>query len=696
MGGEKVTYAMIRAELARVLTDQDRLDALHRLQILDTPPEPQFDRITRLAQAISGSAASLLSFIAADRHFYKSAVGLSEYWASNPDIPLSHSYSKFVIATGEPLIICDAREHPLTQNNPAIEDLGAVAYLGQPLITREGHVVGSLCITDHQPRNWTRSNLQILEDVAALAMTELEMREAAALQMRVETALRETEGRFRELTDNLRHVFWLRALDGEGMLYVSPAYETLFAQSREELYQDARAFLKAIHTEDRDRVIEQIRAIDRAGFADEYRVVHPNGEVRWVRANAFPVEDATGSPYRIAGILEDITEQREAEEALRLSESRLEAAQRIAHIGHWDWDIRTNDLYWSREIYRIFGLEPEIFESSYPAFLERIHPDDRERVAAAVEDAVVHGSPYSIDHRIVRPDGSVRYVHEEGELSRTPSGTPVRMLGTVQDITDRKHLEEQLRQSQKMDAVGRLAGGVAHDFNNVLTAIVGNAILLLDDLEENSPIRSDLEEILRSAERGATLTQQLLLFSRSETPAVTNVDLNEVVRDLERMLRRLIGEDVALSTYLDPALGHIRADQGRLEQLVLNLVVNARDAMPMGGGVRIETRSVELSDEHVRRTLVPRQGRYVQLRVSDTGCGIDREMISKIFEPFFTTKARGEGTGLGLSTVYSIVKQNAGGIQVESEVGHGTTFEIYLPQSGEGIRQPDNALPTTN
>jgi signal transduction histidine kinase/ActR/RegA family two-component response regulator len=256
----------------------------------------------------------------------------------------------------------------------------------------------------------------------------------------------------------------------------------------------------------------------------------------------------------------------------------------------------------------------------------------------------------------------------------------VNYVAVKQDVTDLIQLEEQLRQSQKMDAIGQLAGGVAHDFNNLLTAINGYSSLALQRLEADHPITSYLEEIKKAGDRAANLTRQLLAFGRKQILQPLAINLNDVVTDMNKMLRRLIGEDILLTARLDPDLKNIKADPGQIEQVLVNLIVNARDAMPQGGDLTIETASVELGSAYASKHLGFQPGQYVMLEVSDTGCGMDAATQARIFDPFFTTKEKGKGTGLGLSTVYGIIKQSGGDISVSSEVGHGTKFKVYLPQ----------------
>jgi two-component system cell cycle sensor histidine kinase/response regulator CckA len=266
----------------------------------------------------------------------------------------------------------------------------------------------------------------------------------------------------------------------------------------------------------------------------------------------------------------------------------------------------------------------------------------------------------------------------------------------LQDISARKQLEAQFLQSQKMEAVGRLAGGIAHDFNNLLTAITGYAELLLGDLDQVDPRRGDVAEIQKAADRAATLTRQLLAFSRKQILAPQVLDLNTVVASMDKLLQRLIGEDIDMVTILDPALGRVKADPGQFEQVIMNLAVNARDAMPQGGKLTIEMANVDLDVQYTRQHLAVPPGSYVMLAVSDTGCGMDPETQSHLFEPFFTTKDAGKGTGLGLSTVYGIITQSGGTIWVYSELGHGTTFKIYLPRVEAEVDRVDLYNPVTD
>jgi len=340
----------------------------------------------------------------------------------------------------------------------------------------------------------------------------------------------------------------------------------------------------------------------------------------------------------------------------------------------------------SENITRIMGYAAA--EALGPTWwTDHLHPEDRELVLAAVP-SILSRDHLASEYRFRHKDGSYHWIHDEARLTRDTGGRPVEVFGSWVDITERKALEMQLLQAQKMEAVGLLAGGVAHDFNNVLTAIAGYAELLREDLPGDDARRGDLEEILRATDRAAALTRQLLAFSRRQVLAPRVLDLNTVVASVDNMLRRLIGADVALRTALASDLGAVRADPGQLEQVIMNLVVNARDAMPRGGKLTIETANAELDESYALEHPAVVAGPFVMLAVSDSGVGMDAATQARIFEPFFTTKEKGKGTGLGLATVYGIVKQSGGNIWLYSEPGRGTTFKIYLPRVDQPLELP--------
>ena len=369
-------------------------------------------------------------------------------------------------------------------------------------------------------------------------------------------------------------------------------------------------------------------------------------------------------------------ERRRVEEALRASEERLRTIFEAAAEGILVADIATRKfLYANPAICRMLGYEAE---ELLRLGVDDIHPEeDLPRVIAEFEAQARREKSVAADLPCLRKDGTKVYA-DICTANLVIDGRPCN-AGFFTDITERKRIEEQLRQAQRMEAIGRLAGGVAHDFNNILTVIAGYCELLLADLPAGSDLRPDVEEVAKAADRAGALTRQLLTISRDQVVQAEVLDLNAVIVNMEQMLRRLIGEDVQLETALAPELEEVRVDPGQVEQVLLNLAANARDAMPRGGKLTIETASVELDDSYAQSHNGVQPGRYVLLAVSDTGTGIDGSVLPHIFEPFFTTKRQGRGTGLGLSIVYGIVRQSGGHIWVYSEPGKGTTFKIYLP-----------------
>lgn len=405
---------------------------------------------------------------------------------------------------------------------------------------------------------------------------------------------------------------------------------------------------------------------------------------------------APGKQTLVASIGENLNE------ANRIA-ATLSEVERVAQIGHWIWDVELQKLTWSDTVFGIFGLDPLGFSPAYDTFMGRVHEDDRQLVIDGVAAAVHSGDLYDVQHRIVRPDGGVRWVRERAEVRRRLDGAATRMVGTVQDMTAMvaaqhalQERDEQLRQSQKMEALGALAGGIAHDFNNLLSVILGFSSLLVDD---NLPaeVSYPVGQICNAAKRAQGLTKQLLAFSRQQVVHPVSTDLAAIARDFGIIADRLLGEQIQwdLRVHTRP---QVNVDPVQMEQLLLNLAINARDAMPRGGTLTCSITSETVDEAHRCADDVPR-GEYAVLTLQDTGTGIDPMVRARMFEPFITTKTRGRGTGLGLATVYGIVQQSHGHICVESAPQQGTTFSIYLPiHHGEAkaVALPRRLTPPTS
>jgi hypothetical protein len=379
-------------------------------------------------------------------------------------------------------------------------------------------------------------------------------------------------------------------------------------------------------------------------------------------------------------------QRRAAEIALSEAEDRMRFALDAANIGTWQADVANRRAAWSARAEMLHGVGEGQFGGTFDAFIATVHPEDRDRVREQVAASRRGQAESRIEYRVFWPDGSIHWIVNVGRTFYDGDGHAVRAAGVSMDVTAQRNLEEQFHQAQKMESIGNLAGGIAHDFNNLLTAILGYSNVLLEEEAvtlQPEVVRSFLEEIQKAGERAAALTNQLLAFSRRQIIQPTVLDINDVIVGLDKMLQRLIGEDISLTTHLAETLGSTRADAGQIEQVIMNLVVNARDAMPSGGKITIETGNVELDASYSQRHITVAPGRYVMLAVSDNGTGMTPEVQVRIFEPFFTTKPKGRGTGLGLATIYGIVKQNRGDVWVYSEPGKGTTFKVYLPRVDE-------------
>jgi len=396
-----------------------------------------------------------------------------------------------------------------------------------------------------------------------------------------------------------------------------------------------------------------------------------------------------GRPASLA-VMTDITEQRQAARRLEESEQRLRQAQRLARMGDWLWypgDPAAQPggiSQYSEEAAALFGVPPAVLAIGNDDYLARfVHPDDREKVASCLSNLVnPKHENYSLRYRILRADGETRMIQEIAENVYDPAGRLLFTRGTIQDVTELDLLEQQLRQAQRMEALGKLTGGVAHDFNNLLTVIMGNVETLCDSLAAERPDLAELgDEALGAAQRAADLTQRLLTLSRQTLLRSEALDLAALLRGLEPLLRRTLGEHLEVTVRLPADLAPVLADAGQLENAVINLAVNARDAMAAGGRLSLEARNVELSAAEAAALHEVRPGRYVMLAVSDTGAGMSRAVVERAFEPFFSTKGPGKGSGLGLSTVYGFVRQSGGYVSIDSQPGRGTTVRLYLPQA---------------
>lgn len=471
-----------------------------------------------------------------------------------------------------------------------------------------------------------------------------------------------------------------------------------------EVTDDFADFLwQHVHPDDLKRVREGFDRMvqKRKGGVMEFRIVRPNGTIRWIRWRGQVLKTDTGKLSRLIAVNMDITEHKLADETLETSRVQLSQAMDLAHIVYWECDPARQTFIFNDPFYAFLGTAAKD-EGGYVIAMDEyfrrfVHPEDYARVRRTMgQDMITRDLefPPDLEHRVIRHDGKIRHVATRTRIIRDAAGSPVRIYGANQDITEGKEIEEERRSletslfhSQKIESIGTLTGGIAHDFNNILTAVMGYATLLQMKMDEEDPLLTYVDEILSASQKAADLTQSLMAFSRQQPVNSRALGINDIIKGSERLLKRLVTEDIAIKTVLTAAQPVIMADATQMDQVLLNIAANARDAMPQGGVLTIETDVVDLDEKFRRMHGYGKPGKYAVIAISDTGTGMDEVTKERIFDPFFTTKEVGKGTGLGLSTVYGIVKQHRGFITVYSEPGHGTVFRLYFPVLSHIVEQ---------
>jgi len=616
----------------------------------------------------------------------------------------------------EPVIVTDIATDPLWSD---YRDLalghGLQACWSTPIISKDGKVLGTFAMYYREPRSPIRENLQVIERATHLAAIAIERHRAEVEQQVMAEIIQgvnvsaNLDDLFQLVHQALKKVlfaenFFVALYDRRSELFTFPFFVDQFdtPPPPQRLAKSCTAYVfRAGHP----MIITQ-KFFDRLAEEGEVELVGTPGPT-WLGVPLKTPKETIGvlvaqhyedgNAYTkheleflasVGGQIAVAIDRKRTEEELRAAETRfrtlVEQLPAITYVAEFGaagpWS------YVSPQIETLLGFSPAEWMADSEAWLKHLHPEDRDRVLGEEEQSQHSGEPFRSEYRMLTRDGRVLWCRDEARVMSGQSGKRNHMLGVVYDITQRRHLEEQLRQAQKMEAVGRLAGGVAHDFNNLLMIIKGNSELMLEHLGATERSRKNAGEISKAADKAASLTRQLLAFSRMQVIQPKSLDLNGVVGEMAKMLRRLIGDDIELNIVSGASLGVVKVDQTQIEQVLMNLVLNARDAMPEGGRLTIETANVSLDDNYARRHAGVQPGKYVMMVVSDTGVGMDAETQTHIFEPFFTTKELGKGTGLGLATVYGVVKQNDGWIWVYSEAGRGTTFKIFLPQIEEVVR----------
>lgn len=524
---------------------------------------------------------------------------------------------------------------------------------------------------------WTISVIRIGDSVVGASVVVAD----ASDRRRAEERQRQAEARLHALCEVAPLGVFMTNARGEST-YTNDRCSKQLGMTREEARGEG--WIRAVHPDDLVRTRQRFRAAAaaRASYDDIHRYLHPDGRIVWADVKADAVYDGDDL-LGYVGLVEDVTERRRVDAALREAEQRFEKLAENLRSVYWLSAADRSTLYYVSPAFAdVWGREDTEVESYSDAILASVHPDDRDRMVSVLSTAV--DQPFEYSYRIVRPDGTVAHISDRCFPIRDESGAVVRVAGIATNVTRQKELEARLHRTHRLDSIGRLAAGFAHDIHNLLGVVVNQGDMVSRAVEKGRPASDELGEMRDAASRALELTRHLLGFARDQKPDPRPLDLNDTLKHVERFLRRVVGGGIHIVSVFSPNLGIIRADAIQIEQILVNLSVNARDAMPEGGGLSIETANATLTLDSPESDCVP-PGRYVVVRVSDTGQGIAKADLERVFEPFFTTKHQLGGTGLGLSAAAAIVEQHGGKMRVESRLGDGTTFHIYFPRIDEPV-----------
>lgn len=677
-------------------------------------PEQIYGRMLDILVQATESAFGFLDEVLydIDGNPYKKSLALSDIsWSSeshrlyealkahNLEFHNLDNLSGAPVIKGRAILANNASRDPLYKgipegHPPIVRYLGIPLYLGAEIIGMVG--------VANRPTDYTEEVAEFIIPLTQACAAIIHARRIEEKERKNLAALKAGEARYRRIAENISDVVWVSDLDLK-TTYVSPSVERMLGESVEAHLQKSMEekipseHLKQLRTalaEELEKEADPNCDKNRSRLI-EMQHYRADGGLIWIAVNVSFVRDEQGKPIGLQGVTRDITGHKRMEETQRRLQERLSQAVEMALLGYWEYDVASDQFIFDDAFYKIYRVTAEQmggYTMSSSDYAERfVHPEDRWVVSDQIRKAlhtieVSHDS--RIEHRILYADGTVGHIAVRFFVVKNAQGKTVRTYGVNQDITARKKAEEraaklqaQLFQAQKMESVGRLAGGVAHDFNNMLGVILGYSELALEQVDPCQPLFESLHEIQKAAERLAHLTRQLLAFARKQPVTPRVLDLNDKVEGMLQTLRRIIGEDIDLHWLPAAKIWPLRIDPGQIDQILVNLCVNARDAMSgRSGRVTIQTGTRVFEPLQCVEDPEHRPGAYVMLAVGDNGSGMDQESIDNLFEPFFTTKPVGRGTGLGLPTIYGIVKQNKGSIRVESEPGMGTTFRIYLPR----------------
>jgi PAS domain S-box-containing protein len=645
-----------------VLREPERLAALRRLALANLEPDEPFDRLARLAAVICSAPTALITFVGEDREHVKSARGLPDFLASLRQIPLTHSICPYVVASRRPLVVSDTAGHPDLCTSPAVTELGVAAYAGAPLVTSEGHCVGTISVLDWTPREWTDEQVAMLEDLAATAVTELELRRELADRTRMETALRESEARLRSLIEHTSDIITI-VDEGSVVRYGSPSIERVLGYEPEELL--GRKAVELVHPDDRSRILEAHLAAMRdpstAQRGVEFRFRHKDGSWRLLEALGSALQYRSAGPHAIL-TLRDVTDRRRAEAALRESEERLRLTLEAGKCGIWDWDVPRNRVTWSERVFELHGLTPETFDGRVEDFLRVIHPEDVARVGEAIRRALEERADYGVEFRVVHPGtGEIRWVSTNGRVIFDDAGTPLRMLGATLDTTERRQAEEGLRASHEQlrllarrlnevreEELTRVSREIHDELGHALTALRLDLGWMVPKLSRNrEPVRQRAAEMLSMVDDAIDTVRRIA--SRLRPPVLEDLGLAAAIEArLERFAERT-GIQAELQAGADDVPRVARRGLYRIVQEALTNVARHAGA-----------RSV--------RVVLDCSPDQVVLEVADDGIGIPAGVIDN-------------AGSLGLVGMRERAAAIGAGFHVEGGLGRGTTVRVTLPRS---------------
>jgi two-component system, cell cycle sensor histidine kinase and response regulator CckA len=665
--------------------EEERLKALRSYAILDTEPEPEFDDITLLASHICGTPIAMISLVDEKRQWFKSKVGATESETARDIAFCAHG-----ILQPDVFVVRDARADERFASNPMVTGAPKIRfYAGSPLVTADGHALGMLCVKDQVPRELSEEQKAALHALSRQVVAQLELRRSMTELRLTVLQLQRTQEELKGKTAFLEAQVH-SSLDGI-LVVDEQGKKTLQNQRLADLLKippniagdpDDEKQLRWVTraTRNPEEFIKKVAYL----YSHSHETSRDEIELRdgtILDRYSSPVVGKDGRYYGRIWTFRDITERKRAEDNLRESEEKFrQLAENISDV-FWMTSSDLQQVHYASPAYeQIWGRAVASVIAHPQEWAEAILPEDRERVHATFGRLIAGEPSVSVEFRIARPDGEVRWIHSRGFQVRDGAGTVIRLTGIASDVTERKRIEAQMFQTQRLETVGKLAGGVAHEFNSILTAIIGQTELIISDLPVDSRLAKNAIEIRQAAGRAAALTRQLLAYGRKQILQPETIDLNAMLAGMESTLQHLAGRNVDVRIVPAPGLKAVKMDPGQMEQVIVNIVMNAAAVMPNGGKLTLETANTTLDQDYAGQFQDLKAGEYVMLAITDTGPGISPEVRKHLFEPFFSTKGVGEGSGLGLATCYGILKQSGGHINVYSEPARGATFKVYMPQ----------------